>query len=217
GETIIFARDGSVVLRDGNDILRNPSPVPSGGRLGYEVDERAEPVRLDFVVMNAGDEQVARIPGIVKILTDDQAQVCMDPATLNRPADFTGDDCVVLTQLGSPETAVRERVAVQEPSAQEAPGYAEPPASTPGERQTNRWFVIVGGARDADDPRIAERQQLLDRAGITDTYTVDSDAYPNLNPGLTVLVIGPFSQADAQARLRGVRPVVPEAYIKSGW
>ncbi|MEM1117812.1 MAG: hypothetical protein AAGJ11_14975, partial [Bacteroidota bacterium] len=46
GETIIFARDGSVVLRDGNDILRNPSPVPSGGRLGYEVDERAEPVRL---------------------------------------------------------------------------------------------------------------------------------------------------------------------------
>ncbi|CAN5490878.1 hypothetical protein BH23BAC4_BH23BAC4_01230 [soil metagenome] len=126
GETIIFARDQSMVLRDGNYILRTSAPVPTGGRLVYEVDETAEPARLDFVVQNGSGEQVARIPGIVKVLTDDQVQVCMDPETLTRPSDFNGTNCAVLTKLSGQPQRVQERVVVErQPVYTDAPGRAQ--------------------------------------------------------------------------------------------
>jgi hypothetical protein len=137
GETIIFAHDRSVVLRDGNTILRTSAPVPSGGMLQYEVDETADPDHLDFVILNAAGEPVARIPGIVKVLTDDQVQLCMDPETLTRPADFNGRNCAVLTKLtGQPgpmpeQDPMRERDPMMEEADLDPEPAYEPPARTP--------------------------------------------------------------------------------------
>ena len=129
GETIIFARDGSVVLREGNSILHASSPVPTGGRLAYEVNERIEPAHLDFVVTNSAGEQVARIPGVVKVLTDDQVQVCMDSNTLTRPADFNGN-CIVLTKMTGTSRQQPERIVVEQPVYTSPSAPAPTPAST---------------------------------------------------------------------------------------
>lgn len=156
-ETIIFARDRSVVLRDGNAELRLASSVPSGGKVVYEVDASASPVHLDLVVQNVAGEVVSRVPGIVKMITDDQIQYCVDFATLARPVDFNSG-CVVLTQLsgtGAPPgpTVVQERVYVQDAAAAVSGATANSPRdgfvalrSDPSVRTGYRVMQIPHGA-----------------------------------------------------------------------
>ena len=137
-------------------------------------------------------------------------------------AEASADAAVAEARAREAEARAREaeaqRPAPARPAAEPTLVYTEPEiVYAEPEVRTGDWFVVVGGARNAADPAISARQRQLDRAGVTDTHTIDSDAYPNLNPGLTVLVIGPMPQAEARSRLRGVRGVVPDAYIKSGW
>jgi len=134
-ETIIFARDQSVVLRESNAELRLAASVPSGGKVVYEVDASTSPSHLDLVVQNVAGETVSRVPGIVKLLTDDQIQYCVDFATLTRPVDFNSG-CVVLTKLSGtgPRQApsvVQERVIVQQ--AASAPAASGATANSPGD------------------------------------------------------------------------------------
>ncbi len=78
------------------------------------------------------------------------------------------------------------------------------------------WFVVLGGAHGAPDARMVAVERELVASGVN-VQRIVSDGYPNLNPGLVVLVEGPTTQAAARARLRLLRDLAPDAYAKSGW
>ncbi|MEL6615045.1 MAG: hypothetical protein AAFQ43_04875, partial [Bacteroidota bacterium] len=125
--------------------------------------------------------------------------------------------------VGDPYPGVAEGddgLYAEEPYLGEGVVDASPLASgaapSHGGRQGD-WFVIAGGSTDPASSDITDRYRELNQAGISDAYTIDSNAYPNLTPGLTVIVVGPFTQAEARMRLRAVQTVVADAYIKSGW
>jgi len=68
----------------------------------------------------------------------------------------------------------------------------------------------------ASDERVAARQQALWNADVI-PWAIRSDLVPRLEPGLTVLVTGPYPRELAEQRMAALREIVPDAYIKRGW
>ncbi len=79
-----------------------------------------------------------------------------------------------------------------------------------------RWFVILGSFPKAEEARANERVDAVRRRGF-DARLVDSDGYPNMKPGLWVVVMGPYTRNNAEEVLKQVRPTISDAYTKSGW
>ena len=79
-----------------------------------------------------------------------------------------------------------------------------------------RWFVILGSFPKEEKARANERLDAMRRQGF-DARLVESDGYPNMKPGLWVIVMGPYTRNNAEEVLKQVRPSVSDAYTKSGW
>jgi hypothetical protein len=79
-----------------------------------------------------------------------------------------------------------------------------------------RWFVILGSYPKAERSSADERAERIRRQGF-DARVVASDEYPNLEGGLWLIVMGPYTRNNAQEVLEKVKPKIKDAYTKSGW
>jgi hypothetical protein len=89
------------------------------------------------------------------------------------------------------------------------------------------WLVVLGSSQRfgappaptvmaAADPGLAAAQQRAWNAGRV-PFVVASEELPALEPGFTVVVLGPFARAQAERQLAALRGGVPDAYLKEGW
>jgi len=89
------------------------------------------------------------------------------------------------------------------------------------------WLVVLGSSERsgaplaptvmaAPDPGLAAVQQRAWNARRV-PFVVASEELPALEPGFTVVVLGPFARAQAERQLAALRGVVPDAYLKEGW
>jgi tetratricopeptide (TPR) repeat protein len=95
---------------------------------------------------------------------------------------------------------------------------ASPPAPIAretGTRETGTWLVIAGTWPPTEVGKLNARLSLLSANGIR-ARIVKTDDYPKLSPGLSAVVLGPFSKDQAQAQLSSVQAGVPDAFIKEG-
>ena len=89
----------------------------------------------------------------------------------------------------------------------------------PDQEDAKNWLVIAGSWA-ADDPDTSAearaRQSVLSLQGF-DAQIIHTNAYPNLSPNLTAVVVGPFNQAQAEVQLLAVRVRVSDAFIKKAF
>lgn len=89
------------------------------------------------------------------------------------------------------------------------------------------WLVVLGSSVHAEkpsaptimaaaDPKLAAAQQQAWNIGRV-PFVVDSAELPGLEPGFTVVVLGPYAKAQAEAQLAAISEVVTDAYLKQGW
>jgi hypothetical protein len=89
------------------------------------------------------------------------------------------------------------------------------------------WLVVLGSSPHsgkpsaptimaAADPKLATAQRQAWNTGRV-PFVVDSEEQPGLEPGFRVVVLGPYSKAQAEAQLAAISGVVPDAYLKLGW
>lgn len=153
-----------------------------------------------------GDEQPAAV-------TSAAAPLPPGPAATVPPAPAA-------TPIAAPVSApVPAPAAVPTPLPPDTDEYEDESAMYPyasPELPSGTWFVVLGGARGAPDARMVAAERRLQDNGVN-VRRIVSDDYPNLNPGMAVLVEGPTTRATAQARLRVLRGLVPDAYAKAGW
>lgn len=93
------------------------------------------------------------------------------------------------------------------------PTRAPSPPSRPS-APSGRYFVLLGSFTEPDGAR--ERLDYV-RANGYDARIVDSDDYPNMTPGLTLVVMGPFEKGYAKGLAAELGALVEGAYAKSGW
>jgi hypothetical protein len=80
----------------------------------------------------------------------------------------------------------------------------------------DRWLVILQTFSMNERARANRRMNQLRTQGY-EAEVISTDSYSRLRPGLLVLAMGPFSKRAAEQRLRELRSVAPETYIKAGW
>lgn len=142
---------------------------------------------------------------------------------------FRGEKSVEKTNSNSAGASRTETTSAGEPGAQTANQTAANSGSaanassktgnTRGANQPDkggRWFVILGSYPKAETSKANERLDYVRRQGF-DARIVSSDEYPNMKSGLLVVVIGPSTRNSAEETLQKVRPVITDAYTKSGW
>lgn len=89
-------------------------------------------------------------------------------------------------------------------------------SQTAGASCRGSWFVIAGSWPPGEVEKLNARLSLLSTNGIQ-ARIVKTDDYPKLRPGLSAVVLGPFSKDQAQARLTTVQVSVPDAFIKEAF
>lgn len=82
-------------------------------------------------------------------------------------------------------------------------------------RESGTWLVIAGSWSPNENQKLNARMNLLSSNGIR-ARVVKTDDFPKLSPGLSAVVLGPFSKDQAQAQLVTVQSSVPDAFIKEG-
>ena len=90
------------------------------------------------------------------------------------------------------------------------------PKGEPDSGEEMRWLVIFGSYRLGDTDN-AERRLLLVRLhGCGEARIQQSDEYPNLRPGLLIVVAGPYAKQPAAQLAEWLGKLLPEKpYIKS--
>ena len=86
----------------------------------------------------------------------------------------------------------------------------------PAQRVRPTWFVIAGSWPSDDVLKANARVNSLSTNGIS-ARVVNTDKYPKLAPGLSAVVLGPFSKDQARAHLGTVQANVPDAYMKEAY
>jgi tetratricopeptide (TPR) repeat protein len=80
-----------------------------------------------------------------------------------------------------------------------------------------KWLVICGTFAKQDHTKVDERLSFVRDLGY-EARIESTDRFPNLQPNLSVVLLGPFSKDSAQALASSLRDKLPEgAYIKAGW
>jgi hypothetical protein len=120
-------------------------------------------------------------------------------------------DAVKVDQL----TASSEYLQKIRAAASRAQSASPPTARETGPRETGTWLVIAGSWPPTEVAKLNARLSLLSTNGIR-ARIVKTDDYPKLKPGLSAVVLGPFSKDQAQAQLNSVQAGVPDAFIKEG-
>lgn len=75
---------------------------------------------------------------------------------------------------------------------------------------------MAASVEEASEPTLAEVQRRVWNAGLT-PWVVASDHLPARDPGQTLLILGPFTSAEADQRLEEVWEIAPEARVEPGW
>ena len=89
------------------------------------------------------------------------------------------------------------------------------------------WLVVLGSSVHSGkpsaptimataDPKLAAVQQQVWNTGRV-PFVVDSTELPGFEPGFTVVVLGPYTKAQAEDQLAAISGVVSDAYLKQGW
>jgi cell division septation protein DedD len=107
-------------------------------------------------------------------------------------------------------TPAPTRAPSPRPTRERPAQYPSPAPSAP----SGRYLVLLGAYGEIDGARA--RLDYV-RASGNDARIVDSDDYPNMTPGLWLVVVGPYEKSYADAKAAELRAVVPDAYAKSGW
>jgi serine/threonine protein kinase len=94
---------------------------------------------------------------------------------------------------------------------------ARPTESIPNlsesEPRAGSWFVVLGSYPKTDWEKANQRLKFIKDLG-RDARLVDTDNHPKFRPGLWAVVMGPYAKSDASKIAQGLRPTVPDAYIK---
>lgn len=74
----------------------------------------------------------------------------------------------------------------------------------------------AGSLMEASHPELADVQQRVWNDGHI-PWIIASDEVPRMDPGRTLLILGPHPRAVAERRLQEVEPLVPGARLVRGW
>lgn len=87
--------------------------------------------------------------------------------------------------------------------------------SVSAQPSAENWFVILGSFPKSQLARANQRLKYVRSLGY-EASIVDTDNYAGLRDGFYSVVLGPYSKSDAKRFLRSIRPVIHDAYAKSG-
>lgn len=76
------------------------------------------------------------------------------------------------------------------------------------------WYVIAGSYPRNHRRQANQRRRWLARKGLRGFYVYNTDNFNNLRGGLLAVMWGGFSYREAQAKLRRVKRITGNAYIK---
>lgn len=215
-EDVYCPNDGSILEAD-----NSPSPFDTPTQYVPLPKASPEPTRspMIFIAIGAMGATIVSLIAVLYMMsgstTKSAAETNATNANASSPANAIGATPVVGTTVNVSTPVTTSVAGPVEARPPELPNYAPGEGvATPAAGAT--WFIVLGSYPHHEDLKAEERLSFVQGRGVSATK-VDTGNYPGFRKGYYSVVVGPFGKSEARRLLPGMKLIVNDAYIRSGW